>query len=134
MTDPKRPPGVNALTREEVQALLDENEDLKRQLRIAERRPPSPNIGAAPAPKAAARAAVPTATVAHDVAWRGVVLWRDEMPTLAGTFLGSVGAGLLVLAVEFIIFGFTAAIFRGAVIVALAAVAWWAVFARKGLR
>lgn len=134
MTDTKRPPGVNTITREEIQVILDENEDLKRQLRIAERRPPSPNVAPPPPPKAAPRVPPSTATVNHDVAWRGTVLVRDDVPTLAGMCLSGVGVGLLIWAVEFIVFGFTAAIFRGAVIVALAAVAWWAVFARRGAR
>lgn len=126
MTQPKRPIGVNAVSAADVQALIAENEELKMQLRIRDRQPPSPNV--AP-PKAPSPAPAPVAK--SEGAWRGVVLWRDDLPTIAGAMLAMLGCVAFVWAIGFVATGLSAANLRGASMVAICAFAWWVVFARR---
>lgn len=128
MTQPKRPIGVNAVSAADVQALIAENEDLKMQLRIRDRQPPSPN--AAP-PKSQPPPTVRAPVVKSEVAWRGVVLWRDGLPTIAGAMLAMLGCAVFVWAIGFVATGFSAANLRGAAMIAICAFAWWVVFAKK---
>lgn len=123
MSNPKQP-GVVGVTREDVQALIAENENLKMQLRIALRQAPSPNVETT-------RKAEPKH---RDVVWLGTVLARDEMPTAAGAFLAMVGIIVAAWCMAFVGAGFTGANLRGAVMVGAAALAWWFVFARKPVR
>lgn len=127
MTQPKHPIGVNAVSAADVQALIAENEDLKMQLRIRDRQPPSPNVASPKAPPPPARAPV----VKSESAWRGVVLWRDDLPTIAGAMLAMLGCVVFVWAIGFVATGFSAANLRGAAMVAICAFAWWVVFAKN---
>lgn len=128
MTQPKRPAGINTVTREDIEALLAENEDLKMQLRIRDRQHPSPN--AAP-PKAPSPPPARATVAKSEVAWRGTVLWRDDLPTIAGAMLAMLGCVVFVWAIGFVATGFSAANLRGAAMVVICAFAWWVVFARK---
>lgn len=127
MTQPKHPIGVNAVSAADVQALIAENEDLKMQLRIRDRQPPSPNVASPKAPPPPARSPV----AKRDVAWRGVVLWRDDLPTIAGAMLVMLGCVVFVWTIGFVATGFSAANLRSAAMIAICAFAWRVVFARK---
>lgn len=128
MTQPKRPIGINAVSAADVQVLIAENEDLRMQLRIRDRQPPSPN---AATPKAPSPTPARAPIAKSEVAWRGVVLWRDDLPTIAGAMLAMLGCVAFVWAIGFVATGFSAANLRGASMVAICSFAWWIVFAKN---
>ena len=110
---------LNAITKEEVQAILEENEALRveamrQKMRADLANPPKP-----PPPP-------PERTE-----WRGITLAIEGVPTLAGSCLLLVAICVMCCALGFVLSGHSASVLRGAVVTLALAFLWWRAFASK---